>query len=387
MELTELKGNSRRDYWLDICLEILYAHRFIRRNNLKEIEKSEVLARAILGIFRYHAVREAFQFSSSHYKTLLPFNLAETLPGGDLILETLLVRLNLLNSDSELRRSDSGSPNARNQPKLSPTSLLALQQFGLVLQKDVHYEEGSVGDVCVGEINPLEESVKQSLSDTFSAEAAQATVDRVKVEGIDTNIAVMKELLFPALGVISRVQLFASWEDPYKSAVFLVLVCWSVISGWIKYVLPCLFLCVAGLMLWKRHFNKGKPLEPFKVKSPPNRNAVEQLLTLQDAINQMEALIQDGNIVLLKIRALLFAVLPQATDKVVVLLVVLAGLFAFLPFRYIPLLVFIEYYTRDMPYRKESSDKLVRRVREWWVRIPAAPVQLVKPQSSKKKKA
>ena len=68
---------------------------------------------------------------------------------------------------------------------------------------------------------------------------------------------------------------------------------------------------VAILMLWCRHFNKGRPLEAFRVTAPPARNAVEQLLTLQDAITQVEALIQAGNIILLKIRALLFAILPQ----------------------------------------------------------------------------
>lgn len=81
--------------------------------------------------------------------------------------------------------------------------------------------------------------------------------------------------------------------------------------GWIRYILPSVFLFVAVLMLWRRHFNKGKPLEPFRVTPPPNRNAVEQLLTLQEIISQVEALIQNGNIVLLKIRALMFAVLPR----------------------------------------------------------------------------
>ena len=34
--------------------------------------------------------------------------------------------------------------------------------------------------------------MKQSALDTGRAQAAQATVDQVKVEGIDTNVAVMK---------------------------------------------------------------------------------------------------------------------------------------------------------------------------------------------------
>lgn len=88
---------------------------------------------------------------------------------------------------------------------------------------------------------------------------------------------------------------------------------WSNMTcrGWIRYMLPAIFLFIAILMLWRRHFNKGKPLETFKVTSPPNRNTVEQFLTLQEVITQVEALIQAGNIILLKTRALLFGVLPQ----------------------------------------------------------------------------
>ncbi|PON87750.1 hypothetical protein TorRG33x02_164450 [Trema orientale] len=387
-EFPEFKGNSRRDYWLDIGLEILYAHRFIRKNNLKGTQKSEVLARAILGIFRYHAIREAFHFSLSHYKTLLPLNLAESLPRGDFILETLLSRLLLINADTA-QHDFSGSPSAKQEQKTSPVSLLALLQLGFILQKEVKLDEKAivVGDICVGETNPLEMAVKQSVSDTSSAEAAQATIDQVKVEGIDTNVAVMKELLFPVIELASRLLLLASWEDPYKSMMFLLFACYCILRGWIRYILPSLFLFVAVLMLWRRHFNKGKPLEPFRITPPPTRNAVEQLLTLQEIISQVEALIQTGNIVLLKIRALLFAVLPRATDCVVLLLVFLAAVFAFVPFRYIVMLIFLEAFTREMPYRKESSDKLVRRVREWWVRIPAAPVQLIKPESEKKKKS
>lgn len=75
----------------------------------------------------------------------------------------------------------------------------------------------------------------------------------------------------------------------------------------------------------------------------------------------------------------------QATDMVALLLVFAALVFAFLPFKYIIMLVLVEAYTREMPYRKETSNKWIRRAREWWIRIPAAPVQLVKPDDKKKK--
>ncbi|KAG2662834.1 hypothetical protein I3760_16G000800 [Carya illinoinensis] len=395
LEFPEFKGNSRRDYWLDVCLEILHAHRFIRKHNFKGIQKSEVLAKAIIGILRFRAVREAFNFSMSHYKTLLAFNLAESLPGGDTILETLSCRLALLNVGAT-QHNGTGTACAKRrstlsltkwQPTLSPVSLLTLDRLGFTLQKEANLdgEVVMVGEVCVGEINPLEMAVKQSVLETGRAEAAQATVDQVKVEGIDTNVAVMKELLFPVIESARRLQLLASWEDSSKSTVFLVLTGYTILRGWIRYMLPAIFFIMSILMLWRKHFNRGKTLETFRVTPPPNRNAVEQLLALQEAITQVEALIQAGNIILLKIRALLFAIPPQATDKVALLMVFMAAAFAFVPLRYIVLLVFLEFFTREMPYRKESSDRWVRRVKEWWVKIPAAPVQLLKVDNDKKK--
>ncbi|KAK7390763.1 hypothetical protein VNO78_18826 [Psophocarpus tetragonolobus] len=386
-EFPEFKANLRRDYWLDISLEILRAHKFIRKYYLKEVQKSEVLARAVFGIFRYRAVREAFRFFSSHYKTLLTFNLAETLPRGDIILETMSNSLTNLTAVSG-KRDIHATVDTRRQLAVSPVAVMSLFYLGFKSKKvaDICEETTVVSDIRVGEIHPLELAVKKSLQDTGKAEAAQATVDQVKVEGIDTNVAVMKELLFPVILSANRLQLLASWKDFYKSTVFLLLTCYMIIRGWIQYILPSIFVFIAIIMLWRRHFRRGRPLEAFTVTHPPNRNAVEQLLTLQEAITQFESLIQAGNIILLKLRALLLAILPQATEKVALLLVFLAVVFAFVPPKYIILVVFVECYTREMPYRKESSDRWIRRIREWWIRIPAAPVQLVKPDDSKKRK-
>ncbi|XP_058097790.1 uncharacterized protein LOC131242870 isoform X2 [Magnolia sinica] len=390
LEFPEFKGHSRRDYWLAITSEVLHVHRFIRRFNMKEIQQAEALSRATLGIFRYRAVREVFHILPSHFKTLLAFDLAGKLPGGDTILETLSSRLALLSTQS--KRSDVSvgtSNNARLPTVLSPFSVMTLSRLGFVLPKEVDFPEEAelyVGDVCVGEINPLEMAVKESKFDSSKAEAAQATVDQVKVEGIDTNVAVMKELLFPVVESIKRLQFLASWEDPFKSTLFLVLICYAIYRGWIKYMLPFILAVLATLMLWRKHRSKGKPLEAFKVNPPPSRNPFEQLIALQEAISQFEMLVQDGNIVLLKLRALLLAALPQATDKVALFLVIMAAVFAIVPLKYLFTFAFLEWFTREIPFRKEVSEKWTRRIREWWVRIPAAPVQLIKAEDNSKKR-
>ncbi|XP_011075743.1 uncharacterized protein LOC105160173 [Sesamum indicum] len=382
LEFPEFKGCSRRDYWLDICLEILRAHKFTRKYNMRGTQQSEAIARAIIGIFRFRAVREAFSVSSSNYKTLLCFNLAESIPGGDMIMETLSNRLKLISSSAGQRDVVSSPKGNRPAAYMTLIALKIVSSKEAALNSEATYEGG---DVCVGESDPLEALLKQLKQDTGMAEAAQATVDQVKVEGIDTNIAVMKELLFPLIETYNRLQRLASWNDPYKSMMFVLFFSYMIIRDWIKYILPSIFVFLALVMLWRRYAWKRRQLEAFKIVPPPAKNPVEQLLTLQEAVTQVESLIRNGNIILLKIRALLFAVPPQATGKVALLLFLTALAITFLPLKYLLLLAFLEFFTRNMAARKESSERGMRRVREWWTRIPAAPVEVMKLDDKKRK--
>ncbi|GMJ02759.1 hypothetical protein like AT5G23390 [Hibiscus trionum] len=115
-------------------------------------------------------------------------------------------------------------------------------------------------DFCVGETHPLELIVKQSISDTGRAEAAQATVNQVKVEGIETNLVVMKELLFPFIQLVTSLVLLSSWKEPFKSTVFLMFTSFAIIRGWIANILALVFIFFAVVMLWNRHLNREKPL-------------------------------------------------------------------------------------------------------------------------------
>ncbi|PKI48321.1 hypothetical protein CRG98_031269, partial [Punica granatum] len=102
VEFPELKGHGRRDYWLAIIREILYAHRFINKFQIKGMERNEALSKAVLGILRVQALQEITSTAPLKCETLLMFNLCDQLPGGDLILEALA---NM--SSSQLDRTNS----------------------------------------------------------------------------------------------------------------------------------------------------------------------------------------------------------------------------------------------------------------------------------------
>ncbi|PPD88635.1 hypothetical protein GOBAR_DD14420 [Gossypium barbadense] len=106
--------------------------------------------------------------------------------------------------------------------------------------------------------------------------------------------------------------------------------------------------------------------------APPPMNTMEQLLAVQNAISQAEQLVQDGNIVLLKFRALLLSILPQARDRFATLLVFTALVLALVP----------NVYEVFAP-RKASTERWMRRLREWWFNIPAAPV-VIETQTERK---
>lgn len=378
MEFPELTGHSRRDYWLAIMREILYAHEFIRKFQIEGVEREETLSKAVLGILRVQAIQEIISSRPVRCEALLMFNLSEELPGGDLILETLF---NMTVS----RRLDQANKSSSGSGMYSISALAILSNLGFGSQSD-NDKTLLVGEIVVGEMTSLERVVKESRNNYKLVEKAQATVAGVKLDGIDTNLAVMKELLNPVIELGKNLIFLASWEDPLKSLFFCSTSCYIIYRGWVNHVLVGVLLFVAIFILLSRFSSRGKPIAEVKVRAPPPMNTVEQLVAVQNAISQVEELVQIGNIVLLKLRALLMAVSSQATDRVILVLVLMALLVAFLPAKLLFLLIFVETFTRNSPPRIASTERSMRRLREWWFSIPAAPVVLERDKEEKKKK-
>ncbi|RZC61436.1 hypothetical protein C5167_023183 [Papaver somniferum] len=379
MEFPELKGHFRRDYWLAAIREIVYAHKFIRKFNIEGIDRDEILLKAVIGILRVQAVLEITTTKPVRTETLLMFNECDRLPGGDLILETLATTMS---TSQELDREN--HLNAENTThSISTLTMVSNCVFGAEVPDKPRL---FVGEIVVGERTPLERAVSDSRNSFKKVELAQATVDGVKVEGLDTNLAVMKELLFPVLELGKYLNFLASWDDSMQSFAFCSLFTFVVCRGWLPHAFALLLLFIAIFMLLTRWSNQGSPVDEVKVTAPPSMNTMEQLLAVQNAISQVEAFIQDGNISLLKLRALFLSVSPQASDKLALALVLLALTLALIPSKYIFLLVVLESNTRYSPLRKPSTERWKRRLREWWYSIPAAPVVLARPPEDQQKK-
>ncbi|CAL4936641.1 unnamed protein product [Urochloa decumbens] len=371
IEFPELAGHSRRDYWLAIISEVLYAHRFVRKFDISGVDKEETILKAALGILRLQAIEQLGSPVPNRYESLLMFNLCDKVPGGDFILETLASAISSRSSDRT------------NQPGTSRGMHAVLSNLGVVSPVN-NGERLFVGEMVVGEISSLQKAVIDSMNNYKKVELAQATVDGVKVEGLDTNLAVMKELLSPLSELWRILLLLTSWDEPLKSMVFCLLFSYIIIRGWVVYFMVAVLLFSAAFMFLTRLTNQGKPMSEVKVVSPPPMNTMEQLLAVQNAISKIEELVQDANIVLLKIRALLLAFPSQATDRAILALVLMALSLAVVPTRVLMLLMFLEVCTNNSPPRRASTERWTRRLREWWFSIPAAPVVVERETEDKK---
>lgn len=119
------------------------------------------------------------------------FSLCDQLPGGDLILETLADMPNLRESGHNNDfRAGSG------MYSISVSDMVSNLGFGFGTSSSNSNESSiTVGEISVGEMTSLEIAVKESKSNYKKVISAQATVDGVKVDGLDTNLAVMKVLI------------------------------------------------------------------------------------------------------------------------------------------------------------------------------------------------
>lgn len=168
-------------------------NKFIRKFNLEDVQRAEALSKAILGILRYSAVKEAFHIAPSHFKTTLTFSLAEKLPKGDMVLEALYNNYFQLLDTSLSHLATESAVDKMLQTHSVPFSLYALSRMGFILLegKDETEKEISFCVVCFGVTKSLEAALEESFCYSERIEAARATVDQVKVEGVDANLALM----------------------------------------------------------------------------------------------------------------------------------------------------------------------------------------------------
>ncbi|KAE8721682.1 BR enhanced expression 1 [Hibiscus syriacus] len=313
-EFPELKGHTRRDYWLAIIREILYVHRFIISSTLLELKRTyDALSKAVLGILRVQAVQETSSSSS------VRFDSREFDRSNNVATSGGMYSISALTTVSNLGFMFGSSPN-------NPS------EAGLL-----------VGELAVGEISLLKRDVNESRESYKKVVLAQKTVDGVKVDGIDTNVAVMKGMagLYLCIGSTPYRDIYGDYEILQPRPAF--------------------------------DRNQGKSTSSYDHNgaafgcSECNisiRTAYPGLKHCSSQVPRLAALDFPTGFTLF------------ASEKLAAVLVFIALSLALVPGKYVVMAVFLETLTRYSPPRKVSTERWMRRPREWWFSIPAAPVVL-----------
>lgn len=75
------------------------------------------------------------------------------------------------------------------------------------------------------------------------------------------------------------------------------------------------------------------------------------------------------------------ALLLQATDQLLAAHVIAALALLVFPFKLVCVGWFLDTFTNELEFRRESTRKFIRRMKEWWYSIPVVPVKFVQSQA------
>ncbi|MCO5579031.1 hypothetical protein L7F22_032883 [Adiantum nelumboides] len=377
-EFPELVGSKRRDYWLAIIQEVIDTHKFVRKYNLESAWKMEALARSVLGIVRLQATRD-MQLLISSPGALLTFNLAQNmLPGGDHVLEALLSTF-----ENDVSRET-------NLDTKMDSVCLVLKSFSDTLEsfkvwKTEQFHPPLFYAVKHGEPTLLEVAVNEARESSKHLRKAKEKEEEVKFDGIGTNITILKELLRPITAVLSWIRIILSWSKPLQSMIAFVLVAILILRDWLGYIIPFLFAAAGVLIIWLRISGKAMEHREVFVQSSSGGVSLDQVITAQRAVSQMENVLQSINISLLKLLAIIMSVKPKAAVKVAVVFLTLALVLVIAPVKYVVFAMHLGLFAftlRD----KTAENRLVRRLRELWHTIPPVPVRMIESDGNKTQK-
>ncbi|MCO5566711.1 hypothetical protein L7F22_020390 [Adiantum nelumboides] len=355
-EFPDLIGSTRRDYWLSLIQEIVDCHMFIRKYHLEESSQPEAIARAVLGIIRLQAIRDCIQVLPTKPGALLVYSSAENfLSWGDLVLEALAnaIKDAIMHAEEEAKSAFDKSDGSI----AVPNSAVRLLQCLLVWQDSK--SSVVVYKVKPGKLTPLERAVIEARNTSKQTQNVKALEKDVKLDGIGTNIAVMNELLKPVIAIALWLRDVLSWNRPLETFHF------AVILAYIIYKVT----------------NKAAKYQEIVVQSPSGVS-LDQVVTAQRAISQLQGILQATTVVLLKTWALVLSVNPEATNLLVCVVFSLVLGLALISFRVLALAIHVAIFTSTLKNRTSGS-KLHRRLRELWHSIPPLPVCLVESNEEK----
>ncbi|KAH7299767.1 hypothetical protein KP509_24G028100 [Ceratopteris richardii] len=372
-------GHLRREYWLMIIQEIIYAHHFIRKSSLSSAAVMEVISRSVMSILRLKATREALRACPARPRLLLAFSAMHELSDGNVILKILEDNLSreVLSDPKHAAFLEKGIRYARS----SAYPLFAVLNSNSNNGTGIHHTTLEVGEFFLDDLARVKTAMEQSLSIWNPMKDTEILPYGENLDRLSINVAVIKAAIGSLQPAVQCIDDLLSWNEPVKTISIIVLGSSIIVRNLIRYVVALLFLGMAMFLLFFKQAGDG-PRSIVNISSP----TTEEELKLEHVISELEEILKRSNIVLLKMRSLFYSACPEATYHAVWFLVIAAALLTIIPAKIMFLLLYLELFTRRLPLRQENSAKFTRKLKEWWSHIPIARMHIRKSKSTMRRK-
>ncbi|KAL7125072.1 hypothetical protein ABFS83_14G091200 [Erythranthe nasuta] len=411
LEFIDLGGEMRRDVWYAFINEVISLYKFMNEYGPKEGDKSiyEIYGaqkgsdRAATHASNAIARLQALQFmrrTLDEPTKLVPFSYLTNAPFGDVVLQTLAVnfwggpitkkwtevdyemgpRVGPVGEGLEYSNhvyDVDGSAYLRKWMKSSSWGSNASLVFwknsgsaksGVVLSKNL----------VVAGVNLVERAANTCRDKYRVAEKTQATIDDAMIEGIPSNIDLFKELVLPLTLTAKNFDKLRQWDDPLVTGSFLAFVYTLIFRNLLWYAFPVtLMILSAGMLLLKGLKEQGRLGRFFgkiTIYDQPPSNTIQKIMAVKEAIREVEKMLQNMNVVLLKIRSIILAGHPQVTTEVALVLLLGSTTLLLVPFKYILSFLIFDLFTRELEFRRQMVEAFTTFLKERWDAVPAAPV-------------
>ncbi|XP_031504476.1 uncharacterized protein LOC116267062 isoform X2 [Nymphaea colorata] len=423
LEFVDLGGEMRRDVWHAFMSEVVSVHKFIREHGPADDDpslhhvygshkgKMKAIKSAANSIARLQSLQFIRRLSDDPAK-LMQFLYLESTPGGNIVLQALAVNIwggpltakfvvanhqptigmrhyeDEENTGLPLFDID-GSVYLRKWMKSSSWSSASSISFW----KNASVREGIVlgKNLVVGGKTLVERASSNCRERSQIIEKTQATIDAAVLEGIPSNIDLLKEILLPVIIIGQSFDKLRRWEKPSQTILFLAFAYILIFRNLLTYVFPSILMFMATAMLvlkgLKQQGRLGRYFGKITIQEQPPSSTIEKFIAIKEALNDVERYFQKLNVILLKVRAIFLASQPQVTTEVALILLFSATVLYTVPFRYIFACLLLDTFTRELEFRKEMVKKFRRLLKERWETIPVTPVIVLPYESDQSKNA
>ncbi|PKA58351.1 hypothetical protein AXF42_Ash013857 [Apostasia shenzhenica] len=417
LEFVDFGGELRRDVWNALISEIISLYEFIREYGPDEEDTSihhvygahkggrRAVSSAANSIARLQSLQYIRKLSEDPAK-LVQFSYLKNAPYGDVVLQTLAVNFwggplikkfeqagnraaqwsrpsDDVSSCSEHIFDLDGSVYLRKwmkDSKWASSSSVAFWKNSLIKQGIVLGK-----NLVVGDLNLIERAALTCKAKSQLVEKTQATIDAAMIKGIPSNIDLFKELVLPFTMLARTIDKLRRWEEPISTLSFLAVSYTVIFRNLLPYVLPMTLVIGAATMLLlkalKEQGRLGRSFSKVTICDQPPSNTIQMIVAVKEAMSDLENRLQKLNISLLKLRTIVLAGQPEFTTEVALLLLGAAAVLFLVPFKYIVSVLILDFFTRELEFRREMVMKFTCFVREKWAAVHAAPVVILPYQS------